>query len=247
MTLRVVILGATSAIAQAVGRRYAEQGAVFFLVARDAARLNAVAADFTARGATAVSVLARDLADCRLHEDVVALSRQALGGLDCVLLAYGVLPDQKACEQDAAAVVASLQTNYVSAVSLLTSLANVMEAQGHGTIGVIGSVAGDRGRQSNYVYGSAKGGLAVFVQGLRHRLIGKGVRVVLIKPGFVTTPMTAQLAKDGPLWASPQRVADDILRALGKGTATLYTPWFWRIIMAIVKLVPDALFSRMRL
>jgi short-subunit dehydrogenase len=247
MTLRVVILGGTSAIAQAVARRYAEQGAALFLVGRDPGRLSAVAADLTARGASSVSMLAQDLDDCRLHESILARSREVLGDLDRVLLAYGILPDQRACEAEVGVALASLQTNYVSAVSLLTLVANALQAQGFGTIGVIGSVAGDRGRQSNYVYGSAKGGLAVFVQGLRHRLIATGVRVVLIKPGFVDTPMTAHLGKGGPLWASPQRVADDILRALDEGAATLYTPWFWRIIMTVVKLVPDAIFNRTKL
>jgi short-subunit dehydrogenase len=116
-----------------------------------------------------------------------------------------------------------------------------------GAIGVIGSVAGDRGRQSNYVYGSAKGGLGIFVQGLRHRLWSIGINVVLIKPGFVDTPMTAAFPKGGPLWASPERVARDIHAALRSGRATLYTPWFWGWVMAIIRNVPDAIFRKTKL
>lgn len=244
---RVVIFGATSAIAQAVARRYAVDGARFFLVARNAGRLDAVAADLRTRGASTVEVWAGDLADCPGHAALVDLAGRALQGVDCALLAYGTLPDQKTCEEDAAEALRHIGTNYSSAVSLLTQLATLMCAQAYGTIGVIGSVAGDRGRQSNYLYGSAKAGLAVFVQGLRHRLWSRGVRVVLIKPGFVDTPMTAAFPKHGPLWASPDRVAGDIVRALGSGQATLYTPWFWRGIMLVIRLIPDFIFRRIRL
>lgn len=140
-----------------------------------------------------------------------------------------------------------ININFLSAASLLTHVANVMEPQRKGSIGVIGSVAGDRGRQSNYVYGSAKAGLAAFTQGLRHRMTRHGVNVTLVKPGFVDTPMTADLAKGGPLWARPEKVAKDIKSAMERGDAVLYTPWFWRWIMLIIRSVPDAIFRRTRL
>jgi decaprenylphospho-beta-D-erythro-pentofuranosid-2-ulose 2-reductase len=244
---RIVIFGATSAIAQAVARRYAEDGGKFFLVARNIDRLNAVAADLRSRGASDVRVLARDLDACESHADMVEEARAALGAFDCVLVAYGVLPNQRDCEADAAAAVRSLQTNYLSPVSLLTALAIVMAEQSHGSLGVIGSVAGDRGRQSNYVYGSSKAGIGVFVQGLRHRLWSRGVKVILIKPGLVDTPMTTDIPKGGPLWASPARVAKDIARALDAGRPAIYTPWFWAIIMAVIRSVPDAIFRRTKL
>jgi short-subunit dehydrogenase len=244
---QVIVFGATSAIAQAVCRRFASAGAKLFLVARNPERLEAIAADLRVRGASLVQVEACDLSDCDAHEALIGRARQGLDKIDCALIAYGTLPDQKACEEDFQTSATHILVNYLSPVSLLTHMANVMALQGSGTIGVIGSVAGDRGRQSNYVYGSAKGGLAVFTQGLRHRLWSKGVAVVLIKPGFVDTPMTAGIAKGGPLWASPEKVAGDIVRALDSGKAVLYTPWFWRWIMAVIRIVPDFVFRRTKL
>ncbi len=245
--MNILIFGATSAIAQAVARRYAKRGARFFLVARNAERLATVAADLKARGAAEVETAAADLADLSRHASLVSQARTALGAFDRVLVAHGTLTDQKAAEADAAVMAREIGINFVSAASLLTSIATVMEGQGKGAIAVIGSVAGDRGRQSNYVYGSAKAGLGAFVQGLRHRLARHGVNVTLVKPGFVDTPMTAGLAKGGPLWAEPAQVAADIEAAMERGAAMLYTPWFWRWIMLIIRSVPDAIFRRTRL
>ena len=245
--MNILIFGATSAIAQAVARRYAKRGARFFLVARNAERLATVAADLKARGAAEVETAAADLADLSRHASLVSQARTALGTFDRVLIAHGTLTDQKAAEADAAVMAREIGINFISAASLLTSIATVMEGQGKGAIAVIGSVAGDRGRQSNYVYGSAKAGLGAFVQGLRHRLARHGVNVTLVKPGFVDTPMTAGLAKGGPLWAQPAQVAADIEAAMERGAAMLYTPWFWRWIMLIIRSVPDAIFRRTRL
>ncbi|NYZ17568.1 SDR family oxidoreductase [Azospirillum sp. RWY-5-1] len=244
---RLAVFGATSAIAGAVARLYAAEGASLFLVARNAARLEALAADLRARGAAAVTTAVADLNDLDRHPELVERARAALDGLDAVLIAHGTLSDQAACEADAGLARAELTTNFLGPVSLLTALAPVMERQNRGSIAVIGSVAGDRGRGSNYVYGSAKGGLGVFVQGLRHRLGRSNVAVTLVKPGFVDTPMTAALPKGGPLWAKPERVAADIRRALDRGPAVLYTPWFWRWILLIIRLLPDAVFRRTRL
>lgn len=245
--MNVLIFGATSAIAQHVARLYAGTETAFFLVARNTERLATVAADLTARGAAKVDTAAMDLADTTLHADVVARARAALGRFDRVLVAHGTLSDQSACENNATTTLRELEVNFLSAVSLLTYVAKTMEIQGTGSIAVIGSVAGDRGRQSNYVYGSAKAGLAAFVQGLRHRMTRHGVNVTLVKPGFVDTPMTGHLAKSGPLWAQPEKVAADIRNAMDRGTAILYTPWFWRWIMLIIRLVPDTIFRRTRL
>lgn len=245
--MNVLIIGATSAIAQAVARLYAARGARFFLVARHEERLATVAADLRARGATHVDTACADLADLSTHASLVARAQDALGTFDRVLIAHGTLSPQKACEGDVDAMVREIGINFVSAAALLTHIATVMEPQQSGAIAVIGSVAGDRGRQSNYVYGSAKAGLGAFVQGLRHRLGRSGVNVTLVKPGFVDTPMTARLAKGGPLWAQPEKVAADIARAMDRGTAMIYTPWFWRWIMLIIRSVPDAIFRRTRL
>lgn len=245
--MKVVIFGATSAIAQAVARRYAAKGAHFFLVARNGERLAVVAADLRARGAAQAESAVADLADLTGHANLIARAQSALGTLDRVLIAHGTLSNQRASEVSADTMVGEITINFLSAASLAAHVANVMEMQRSGSIGVIGSVAGDRGRQSNYVYGSAKAGLGTFVEGLRHRMSRHGVNVTLVKPGFVDTPMTAGLAKGGPLWASPERVAKDIYNAMERGTSVVYTPWFWRWIMAIIRSVPDAVFRRTRL
>lgn len=245
--MNVVIFGATSAIAQGVARLYAPGGVRFFLVARNEERLATVAADLRARGATHVDVAAADLTDLSLHANLIARAKSALGTFDRVLIAHGTLSHQPACEANVETMTRELGTNFLSAASLLTHVANILEMQKSGSIAAIGSVAGDRGRQSNYVYGSAKAGLGVFVQGLRHRMSHHGVNVTLVKPGFVDTPMTAGLAGGGPLWASPDKVARDIKVAMDRGSAQIYTPWFWSWIMLIIRMIPDGIFRRTRL
>jgi len=246
MSARVLIVGATSAIAEAVARRYAAQGAALFLAARRTDRAAVIADDLRVRGAAAVTVGAYDATVRDTADALVAAAWEALGGIDVALIAHGSLPDQPACAASAALTRQELEVNALSVIDLLTPLANRMESARHGTLAVIGSVAGDRGRQSNYVYGAAKGCLAIFMQGLAHRLAPAGVRVLTIKPGFVDTPMTAAFPK-GPLWASPQTVARDIQRAIERGAQVLYTPWFWRWIMLVIRLVPTSIFQRTRL
>jgi short-subunit dehydrogenase len=242
----VFIAGATSAIAQATARLLARRGASFFLVARDARKLDAVAADLRARGAPRVECAVADLDALERHGRLVDEAGACLGGIDIALIAHGILPDQAQCEADFSRALAALNTNFVSAASLAAELGNRLEKRGRGTIAVIGSVAGDRGRQSNYVYGAAKGGLAVFLQGLRHRLHRSGVNVVTVKPGFVDTPMTRHFPK-GALWATPQRVAEGIVRAIDRRRHEVYLPGFWRLIMAVVRGLPEKIFLRTRL
>ncbi len=246
MTIRLLIIGATSAIATAVARRYAARGARIHLVGRRAEAVEAVAADLRVRGAAEVKTTVLDANDTARHAAALAAVWQGWGGFDHALVAHGVLPDQAQCEADAQAALASFDTNARSVVSLLTDLANRFEQQGSGALAVISSPAGDRGRASNYVYGAAKAAVTVLAAGLRHRLAAKGVRVLTILPGFVDTPMTASFTK-GPLWASPERVAADIERALDKGFGSVYTPWFWRWIMLIIRHVPERLFIRTKL
>ncbi|MBT8422195.1 MAG: SDR family oxidoreductase [Gammaproteobacteria bacterium] len=244
----ILILGAGSAIARATAQRYAAQGARLFLVARDPQRLDTIAADLRVRGATQVDVLAADLTEHERHPAIVAAADDAMNGIDTVLIAHGVLPDQEACEADARAALAAIDINFVSVVSLCTELANLMAERQAGTIAVISSVAGDRGRQSNYIYGAAKGGLNTFLQGLRNRLQHAGVHVLTIKPGFVATPMTEHLPdRSGPLWAQPDDIAEGIVRAIEKGRDEVYLPWFWAVILMIIKLLPEALFKRLKL
>jgi hypothetical protein len=170
---------------------------------------------------------------------------QRLDGLDQALIAHGSLSAQAACETSTAMLHEEFMTNALSVMALALALARHFTAQGHGVIAAISSVAGERGRQSNYLYGASKAAVSTFLSGLRQQLYAKGVRVVTIKPGFVDTPMTAAFKK-GMLWATPARVARDIVRAMDRGTPVLYTPWFWRPIMALVRCVPENLFRRMR-
>lgn len=239
----IVIVGATSAIAFACARQWAEQGARFFLVARNGERLEQVAADLSARGAVA-TCHQLDIDKLDEHASIVERSVTELQSIDILLVAPGTLPDQQACQGDAAVAVREFNTNAVSVIALLTVYANVLEAQRHGVLAVISSVAGDRGRPSNYLYGSAKAALSAFLEGLRARLFKVNVHVLTIKPGFVTTPMTAGLPLPGPLIATAEKVAQDIVKAIDKKTNVVYTPWFWWGIMSIIRNVPQFLFKR---
>ena len=244
--LKVMIVGATSAIAEATARHYAARGASLYLVARDAERLDVMTGDLKVRGAPQVHTA---LCDFGAPFDAVALvdtASAALDGVDVVLIAHGVLPDQAVCEQNITALRAAFEINTLSSLALLTALANRMQAQAHGSIAVIGSVAGDRGRQSNYVYGASKAALEVFLSGLRNRLARHGVAVLTVKPGFVDTPMTAAFKK-GPLWATPDAVARGIVAAIDKRRDVVYLPWFWYGIMTIIRAIPERLFKRLSL
>jgi len=243
---KVLIIGATSAIAQETAKRFAEGGDQLFLAGRNPEKLDVLAADLRVRGAARVASMALDLNDFDRHATLVDMTYEALGGLDTVLIAHGTLSDQKACEQDFQVALREYHTNFLGAVSLLTLLANRFEAQGHGCLAVISSVAGDRGRQSNYYYGSAKGGLSVFLQGLRNRLAPSGVQVLTIKPGFVDTPMTADFRK-GALWAGPDTIAAGIHRAIRRRADEVYLPWFWWGIMTLIKAIPERIFKRLKL
>ena len=244
---RVLVVGATSAIAMAVARRYAARGGRLFLVARRAATLQDNAADLRIRGAGDVRSAILDVNDLPGVTAMVDAAFAAYDGIDAVLIAHGVLPDQGASERSVDEALASFDTNARSVIALMTLLANRLEAQGSGALAVISSVAGDRGRASNYVYGAAKAAVSTFAAGLRHRLHGAGVRVLTIAPGFVDTPMTAGIEKKGALWASADRVAADIEKALDSGFGTIYTPGFWRWIMRIVRAVPERVFVRTKL
>ncbi len=242
----ILILGATSAIAEKVAQRYAAQGNRFYLVARNHTRLASVSADLQVRGAEKVISNALDLSDMNGHPGLIRAVAEKLGRIDIVLIAYGSLGDQPACEADVKLTLQELNTNCLSVISLLTLLANTLEAQGSGCLAVISSVAGDRGRQSNYVYGTAKAALTIFMQGLRNRLDRHGVQVLTIKPGFVDTPMTRDFKK-GLLWVSPEAIAKGIEQAIHNKRDVVYLPFFWRYIMLIIKLIPEKIFKRLSL
>jgi short-subunit dehydrogenase len=242
---RVAIFGATSYIAEHIARLYAAEGAQLFLAGRSQSKLEAIAADLRFRGAGRVHFQAVDLNDAAALPALVSCMLESLqGGVDHVLIAYGILGDQKASEQCAQTAKVELETNFVSPAVLLDLLALHFEKQRSGTIAVISSVAGDAGRRSNYIYGAAKGGLSTFTQGLRSRLHPFGVKVITIKPGPIETPMTVAV-KGKPL-APAKDVAKTIHRAMSSGRPdVLFVPSIWRPIMAIVRALPESIKKRL--
>jgi decaprenylphospho-beta-D-erythro-pentofuranosid-2-ulose 2-reductase len=246
MSEKVLILGALSGIAEACARRWAAAGATLTLAARSQAPLERLAEDLKVRGAAAVHIVAADLADPASGLDIPGLIAP-MGGVDVVLVAYGTLTDEARAAGDLAYAAAQLQINFVSQARWCLSAAEVLRAQGHGVLLAIGSVAGDRGRGSNAVYGSAKAGLGTLVQGLAHRLAGSGARAVLIKPGLTDTPMTAHITKKGPLFATPDAVAQVIIRSAKSGGPVVYAPGFWRFILLIIRLLPTPLMHKTQL
>lgn len=244
--MNIVITGAGSAIAQAVARKYAEKGASFWLIDRNEELQNVVAADLSIRGAKHVEAVTGNMEEYSQHRGMLEAADRILGGVDLVLIAHGVLPDQKKGEESWETALESWQINGLSAMSFMTQAANYLATRKAGTLVIISSVAGDRGRQSNYIYGSAKGALAIFAQGLRNRLADQGVRVLTVKPGFVDTPMTRDFKK-GWLWVKPEVVAQAIVRGVAKRKEIIYVPWFWRYIMLVIRLIPERIFKRLSL
>jgi short-subunit dehydrogenase len=244
---KILIIGATSAIAEATARLFAARGDALCLVARNADHLRMVAADLNVRGAMRAETATLDVTDFNAHQTVLDAAERQLGGIDIVLIAHGTLSDQAQCQTSVDALRREFDINAVSTIALLTTLANRLEAQRHGTLVVISSVAGDRGRQSNYVYGSAKAAVTAFLGGLRQRLAKANVTVLTIKPGFVDTPMTAGIAGKGALWAQPDRIAAGIVQAIDGGRNIVYLPWFWRWIMLVIRHIPEPVFKKLKL
>jgi decaprenylphospho-beta-D-erythro-pentofuranosid-2-ulose 2-reductase len=242
---RIVILGATSGIAVEVQRRLAHLGCELLLIARSPQRLADLHADLLVRGAQQVVTYSADLASIQQHSAVFDFVRRTFPDFDTVLLAYGSMHDQKDSENSIDTLLDELQVNYVSAAAILSLFAADLERRGTGCVAAITSVAGDRGRRSNYVYGSAKGALSLFLQGLRSRLHPAGVRVITIKPGPVQTSMTDHLPNSAR-FADPEQVARDIVRALERRSPdVLYTPRIWRYVMSAVRQIPESVFKRL--
>ncbi|MDC3416698.1 SDR family oxidoreductase [Aquibacillus salsiterrae] len=240
----ILVLGANSTIAQATVRKLTDKGKHFILTSRDPSQLEDLKNDINIRSQVDVQVREFDALDFAGHkaffDDVVG----SVDVLDGVLLMYGAMDDQKLAEHDFAVARNMIDVNYTSAVSMLNIAANYFEQRGAGFICAVSSVAGDRGRKSNYIYGSTKAGLSVYLQGLRNRLHRAGVHVITIKPGMVDTKMTYGLVEPGPLLADPVTVGRDIANGITARREVVYTPWFWLIIMGIIKLIPEKIFKR---
>lgn len=246
---KVVIFGATSGIAEQAARQLVREGASVFCVARNAEKLDALLTDLRVRGQSGQHIAGciADLDDVAQHEALWQEAKSSLHGCDGVLLAQSVLPKQAECQQSGSQTVSAIHTNALAPIHLLTLIANDFEAQKQGVIAVISSVAGDRGRQSNYVYGAAKGLLTTFLQGLRNRLFKSGVSVITVKPGFTRTQMTAGMNREGFLWADADEVARGIVNAMRKGKDEVYLKPVWRAVMTVIKLIPETIFKRLSL
>ncbi len=244
--MRILCLGATSNMAEAVCRRYAVDHCHFVLCARDENKLTAIKNDLLVRGAKIVDINVFDHSDTAVHHDRIA-NIFSQGAVDLVLVAQGILGEQKRAEEDFSEAERIIQSNYVAPVSLLTYISNALIRQSReATIAVWSSVAGDRGRQSNYIYGSAKGGLSVFLQGLRNRLQDHRIHVITIKPGLISTAMTAAIKKN-LLFTNSEVAAYWIYRAIQKKKNVAYIPPFWAFILFIIRHIPEELFKRLKL
>jgi short-subunit dehydrogenase len=252
--MRYLIIGATSAIASSCARAWLDASAApdadqadFFLVGRTKEKLEQTASDLIGRGAHSAAIYELDVVNTAAHAPMLEAAVQALGAIDVVLIAHGTLPDQGLCEDDPVLALEELATNGTSVIALLILIANRMERQRRGTIAVVTSVAADRGRPSNYLYGSAKAAVSTFCEGLRGRLFQSGVHLIDIRPGFVDTPMTAGLDLPKMLVATPDVVAKRIVTAIAKKRDVVYVPAFWWLILLVIRSIPRPIFKRLSL
>ena len=244
--MKIIIIGATSAIARSTARLYAEQNSQIFLVGRDEGRLRELKADLELRGANSIENLTLDITNCNEHANVINKSIQFLGHIDIAIICHGSLPDQKKCESNFREIEKTININGLTTISFCTEISKQLELQKAGTLAVITSVAGDRGRQPNFIYGAAKSMVSTYLQGLRGKLLPFDVHVIDIKPGLVDSPMTAKFEK-GALWSTPELVAIDIVSGIKKKRHTIYTPSYWRFIMAAVCSIPEVIFKKIKI
>jgi len=243
---KVLVLGATAGLAIPICRLLAEQGAQLFLVARNAEKLAVVAADLKTRGAAFVDTAVADLDDTAGHTALLAQALNSLGSFDVALVAHGVLWNSAELDASFPMSNALLQTNLISPISLCMILSDYFVSRHAGVLAVFSSVAGERGRKANMIYGASKAGLTAYLDGLRQKIDREGVTVLTIKPGPVKTPMTADI-KGYEKFAEPEKVAQEIVNAIDKKKDVLYTPGIWLVIMFIVRHIPERIFKKMNL
>ena len=243
---KILIIGATSAIAEKCSEIWANRNNEIFLVGRNQEKLNLVKKKLHDISNKNIHTLSCDLNDFQNHNHILNQAEKALGQIDIVLIAHGQMLDQLQCEKDVNLTLEEIKTNALSTISLLTHISNIFEKRKFGTIAVISSVAGDRGKRRNYIYSSAKAMITVFTSGLRQRLYKSNVTLVTIKPGFVSTPMTKNFKK-GFLWSKPEKIAKIIVNAIDNKKLIVYAPAYWKIIMIIIKIIPERIFLKLNL
>lgn len=241
----ILVIGATSAIAHSVCKKFCTEPSTFYLVGRSKDKLSVIADDLRVRGAISVFTDACDFVSPAEYDNLLQRVTTQLPSLDIVFIAHGSLSDQDKCEAESGYIISELNVNFTSVVALALCFSEKLKKQRHGTLAIISSVAGERGRQSNYIYGAAKAGITAFCSGLRNKLIQHNVHVLTILPGFVDTPMTSHIPKNF-LFASSDKVAGDIVNAIKKKKDVLYTPFFWRYVMIIVRSIPEGIFKKLK-
>ena len=244
--MSVLILGATSPIARATAQRYAKEGHAIYAAARDPEEAERIASDIAIRHDVETDGGHFDALEFDRHEAFVEQVEESVGPVEVALVAFGDMGDQEESERDFEKAHQVIDVNYTGAASISEAVARRMAERGEGSIIGICSVAGDRGRQSNYFYGSAKGAFRLYLQGLRNRLFDDGVHVMTAKLGFVDTPMTYDLETAIPI-ASPESVANKLYKAERRGSDSFYYPAFWSLIMAVIKTIPEKIFKRLSL
>lgn len=240
----VLILGAASDMAMAIAKKYAAEGHSIQLAARNSQRLQPLQSDITIRYNTTCTVHEFDALNFKSHQ---AFFDQLPVKPDITICVFGYLGENETARANWAESEQIIHTNYTGAVSILNVVSNYYAARKKGVIAGISSVAGERGRQSNYIYGSAKAGFTAYLSGLRNRLFHENVHVVSVQPGFVYTRMTENLTLPPLLTAQPEAVADAVYKAVAKKKNVVYVKWFWRWIMLIIKCIPEFMFKKLKL
>lgn len=243
---KVVIFGATSAIAIETAKQLLDKNCDLLLAARDSNKLSALVQDLKVRFNREVFQFAIDANDFDRHKEFFDFALRSLGEIDTLIIAHGTLPNQEAIQNNFTAIRKEFDTNAISVISIITFFTDYFIGKGSGNIAVISSVAGDRARQSNYIYGTAKGTVSLYLQGLRNRLYSKNINVLTVKPGFVDTPMTEDIPKNA-LFAKPESIAKGIIKAIEKKNNVVYLPFFWQFIMLIIKHIPEGIFKKLKL
>ena len=243
---KILVIGSTSKIAECCLRLWAIERCDFFLVARNTERNKVISQDLISLGAKNVHTYTMDVNDFNKHQEMYKEAYKKLSDIDLVFIAYGMLPEQQEIQTDSAKTLNTININVLSVINLLTIISNDFEKKRHGQIAIISSVAADRGRASNYIYGSSKAMITSFSDGLRQRLYKSNVNVTVIKPGFIDTPMTSKFKKNF-LWSSPSKAALKIVKGINKKKDEIYVPSYWYIIMIFIKLIPNFIFKNLKL